>query len=134
MSTSYFLVCMDCKTGVLLGKTVSLGKYIGCLDNIYGFSHFSARVNGEWVFEEENILNIQQFFVIHRGHELRVLPDTVEKYVENSSFPHSWPSEDNDVDERFDRVKFFEVNVSNIDPKKETEDLPIDLINKIKRF
>ena len=58
MSVSYYLVCMHCKSGVLLGKTIPV-EYYG--NDCFGFSQ---------MFEADDWRDLQQFLVAHRLHEL----------------------------------------------------------------
>ncbi len=84
MSVSYYLVCMHCKSGVVLGKTIPV-EYYG--NDCFGFSQ---------MFEADDLRDLQQFLVAHRLHELRVLPGSVERFASDIGVPHSFPGNDDD--------------------------------------
>jgi len=84
MSVGYYLVCMHCKSGVLLGKAIPV-EYSGA--DCFGFSQLQ-RV--------DDCRDLQQFLVTHRLHELRVLPGSVERFASNIGVPHSFPGKDDD--------------------------------------
>jgi hypothetical protein len=69
---------------------------------------------------------------LHRTHELRVLPDTVEKYASDIGFPQSFP----ELDRRWpeNRVNFLETDVGTPDPDREATELPPDVIKVLRSF
>ncbi len=131
MSNTYYLVCMDCKTGVLLGKVVP-AQY----DNIetYGFDQLGYQEFNKWKSSYDQLINIQKSLMIHRTHELRVLPDTVDKYATDVGIPHSFPGFDDDRDPESNRLLFLSTDVGTPNPEFETNNLSEELIEKLKKF
>jgi len=133
MSSSYFLTCLDCKTGVNLGKAIH-ASYPDCEVSTYGFNNLGSSALGEWKPSLDNLINVQHFLMLHRGHELRVLPDTAEKYANDIGFPHSWPDSNDDLDENHNRLKYLEQKVLKPSPENELDILPQEVIEKLKTF
>lgn len=132
MSNCYFLVCMDCKSGILLGKTIE-AQYPDITNPSVGFSEFGANKDF-WEFNYECSVNLQHFMMLHRGHELRVLPDTVDKFSTEKGFPNRWVGENNDPDPDYDRLDFLNSSVGHPNPKSEAETLACDVIEKLSKF
>lgn len=84
MSVGYYLVCMHCKSGILLGKATPV-EYSGA--DCFGFSQMQGA---------DSCRDLQQFLVAHRLHELRVLPGSVERFASDIGVPHSFPGNDDD--------------------------------------
>ena len=73
MSYTYHLTCIDC------GIVLDLGKIV-CLDESghsipWSFLGWRDLQNGQRIAETELWELIQRFTIIHRGHELRILPE-----------------------------------------------------------
>jgi hypothetical protein len=132
MSNSYYLVCMECKTGIHLGKTVC-ARYKDVNKDTYGFSSLGHTSGNSWHGTEESFADLQHFLILHRTHELRVLPDTVDVYATDLGFPHSFPCEENG-DVQYSRSVFLQSDVGYPDPKKEMQNLPDDVVEKLKKF
>ncbi|MCY7296227.1 hypothetical protein [Alteromonas sp. a30] len=132
MSNCYFLVCMDCKSGILLGKTVE-AKYSDITKSTSGFSELGTNKD-HWHFNYKCAVNLQHFLMLHRGHELRVLPDTVDKLARDKGFPNTWVGENNDPDPDYDRLSFLNQDVGIPDPESEMENLPNELLERLSKF
>ena len=72
--------------------------------------------------------------MLHRNHELRVLPDTVEKYAGNLGIPQSFPDDDKTADPEYNRTAFFLRDVGRPDPENEADDLPESVIERLREF
>lgn len=82
MSICYNLVCIDCGESFHLGKSVKLQSEFHKIPS-YGFSNIGS-VNGEISDSHKQLLvGLQHFLILHRQHELRVLPDDTAA-VQNS--------------------------------------------------
>ena len=79
---------------------------------------------------------VQHFLMLHRTHELRVLSDNVEKYAKHVGFPQTFPvhEEGEGGDFRYTREAFFNTDTGCPDPEKELENLPTELVEKLKNF
>lgn len=134
MGVDYFLVCMSCKNGIQLGKSIHV-KYRGMPEKTYGFSLMGTQKEGIWVPDVRCCSSLQHFLMLHRAHELRVLSEHVEKYAKHSTVPYSFPMLDFDEnDGEHSRYNFFSTSPSKPDPAKEADELPEDLIAKLKQF
>lgn len=133
MGIVYFLVCMDCKSGVHLGKAVHT-RYKSVSNPTYGFSSIGYTYEDGWRPNQEGTEELQHFLMMHRTHELRVLSERADKYAADIGFPQSWPSEGNSFDPPNDRQTFLETSAGIPDPEKEIENLPEELIRKLKTF
>lgn len=138
MSNSYYFICMDCKDGIHLGKAIKI-TYPGVETDSYGFGMLGYGGSGlddlkEWVADGKSVGLLQQFLMLHRGHELRILPDTVEKYESKTSkgIPHRFPLDDSKEECSYE--SYFSIKIEKPDPEKEADDLPIDLIDRLKKF
>ena len=133
MSYSYFLVCMKCRTGVLLGKAVRR-KYEGTEAETTGFTAlFFKRGGGSF---DSQILDdvecLDHFLMMHRTHELRVLPDSIEKHMKGVDFPESFPVDEDSTDPSFNRLTFLNQPVGKVDPAREADELDVDTIVALK--
>jgi hypothetical protein len=133
MSYDYFLVCMECKTGIHLGKTVYT-KYEGVDQVTLGFDLLGSTSEHAWSPSAKNCTDLQHFLILHRTHELRVLPETVGKYASELSVPHSFPTFDDDPDPEYNRIAFLSQDPGKPDPVKEGDELPEDVIKKLRIF
>lgn len=120
MSVSYYLVCMHCKSGVLLGKTIPV-EYYG--NDCFGFSQ---------MFEADDLRDLQQFLVAHRLHELRVLPGNAEKFASGIGLPHSFPGSDEDGLK--ERELLAEMTRDPANPDLDIEQIDGLVIEKLKGF
>jgi hypothetical protein len=132
MSDSYYLVCMECKAGIHLGKTVNT-RYKDIDSDTYGFSTLGHTTENGWRGSEDSFADLQHFLMKHRTHELRVLPDTVDIYAADIGFPHSFPCSD-DSDPEYSRSAFLASDVGCPSPQAEMEKLPDSVIEKLKEF
>lgn len=120
MSVSYYLVCMHCKSGVLLGKAVPV-EYSDT--ECFGFSQLRGG---------DDCLDLQQFLVAHRLHELRVLPENVEKFASDIGVPHSFPgNDDGGIEERH---ALAEMTREPPNPDFDLEQLDQAVVEKLKWF
>lgn len=132
MSYSYFIVCMECKTGVLLGKSV-FTRYKNSEHVTYGFENLGCTSEDGWSPYEQGCSELQHFLMLHRNHELRVLPDTAQKYAGDLDIPQSFPCAD-DSDPEYDRTAFFLKDTGVPDPEKEADELPESVIDRLREF
>lgn len=121
MSVRYFLVCMDCKSGVLLGKVIPV-EYFG--SSCFGFSQLK---------ETEEWHDLPQFLLAHRSHELRVLPGNAEKFAADIGFPHSFPG-GNDNEGLAEREHLAEMTKQPPDPELDLSKLDQAVIDRLKNF
>ena len=133
MGVAYFLVCMDCKSGVHLGKAVAT-QYDEESQTTYGFSDIGHNSGNAWMPSASTVINISHFLMLHRGHELRVLPDSVEKYASVIGFPHGWPDSDDDLDPNHSRTIFLDTEIPRPSADEDLKNLPKNLIDKLKKF
>lgn len=124
---------MECKTGVLLGKPVRT-QYKGIQHESYGFGGLGHTFGDGWEPREHRCSELQHFMMLHRNHELRVLPDTVEKYAGDLGIPQSFPDDDKTTDQEFNRTAFFLKDTGKPDPVKEADELPPSLIERLRKF
>lgn len=74
MGISYKLVCIDCGESFHIGKSHKLQSEFHKIPS-YGFSNIGS-LDGEFSNNHKKFLiGIQHFLILHRQHELRVLPD-----------------------------------------------------------
>ncbi|MBU2713400.1 hypothetical protein [Zooshikella harenae] len=93
MLQDYTLVCMDCGEGFSLGEAIFI-KYNSVQEITYGYSAITNNDN-PWSILELKAAQIQHFLMQHRLHEIRVLPQGVEKYTGSGDFPSSYLRYDN---------------------------------------
>lgn len=131
MGVTYFLTCMQCKTGLNLGKAVKT-HYDGVPKQTYGFDALGHSSQGPYTPSIPHLELLQHFLMLHRTHELRVLPDTVAKYVTDIGFPQSFP----ELDRRWpeSRVNFLEIDVGTPDPEREVDELAPDVVKVLRSF
>lgn len=123
MSISYFLVCMQCKSGVLLGKAVPVTY---SAESCFGFSQLGEALG-------EGFLDVQQFLMAHRLHELRVLPGNVERFASDLGVPHSFPSS-GDIDGIQEREALARRTREAPNPEGDLSNLDPDLLDKLSLF
>ncbi len=134
MSMDYSLICMDCNRAVNLGKIVSVFIKDYSIDS-YGFSQIGGGYPDGWSAYDHGCSEINQFFMIHLAHEMRVLPDNAEVYA-STDFPNGFPVIDEDdtpdPDPRYSRKEFFcqAVTLPDGDEYKQYSE---DLIKRIGR-
>lgn len=133
VSYSYFIVCMECKTGVLLGKAVYT-KYKGIENLTYGFENLGLTSEASWKPDPDGCSKLQHFLMLHRNHELRVLPDTVHKYAGDLGVPQSFPCDADDADPEYNKTTFFLSDTGKPDPEKEADELPESVIERLREF
>lgn len=120
MSVGYYLVCMHCKSGVLLGKAAPV-EYSGA--DCFGFSQLQGR---------DDCRDLQQFLVAHRLHELRVLPGSVERFASDIGVPHSFPG--NDYDGLKERQALAEMTREPPNPDFDLEQLDPVVVEQLRLF
>lgn len=123
MSISYFLVCMQCKTGVLLGKAVPVNY---SSESCFGFSQLGETLG-------EGFLDVQQFLMAHRVHELRVLPGNVEEFASDWGVPHGFPSS-GDIDGIREREALAKRTKDAPIPEEDISKFDSVLIEKLRLF
>ncbi len=80
------------------------------------------------------MVNVQYFLMLHRLHELRVLPDTVDMYASVDCVPSAFPTTDDDFDPIYNRKLFLSEDVGIPDPDKEAVNISDELKSKLKEF
>lgn len=134
MSDTYSIVCIDCKTGVELGKTVYI-QYKDIEKKSLGFNLLGYSDNEKsWKPNKKECSTLQHFLILHRTHELRVLPDTVDKYASFVGVPQSFPTDNDDPDPLYNRKIFLSQDVGKPEPEQEANNLPNSVIEKLKKF
>ena len=135
MSISYFLVCMECKDGVSLGKKQHR-KYPIAEKRTLGFASldFSLDVKDQPDGVLLNVECLDRFLMLHRTHELRVLPELAAKYSTDVAFPHSFPTVDDQGSEEYSRKVFLSTDLGDVDPEEDMANLSNDVIEKLKKF
>lgn len=124
---------MECKSGIYLGKATNT-KYGDDLQNTFGFSDIGSYDGSRWKASENTVINISHFLMLHRLHELRVLPDSVERFADDKGFPHSWPDTDDDPDILHNRKYFLQKEITTPNPDEDINNLSDEAILKIKKF
>ena len=133
MSSDYYLVCIDCKTGLLLGKSIHV-KFPEYDVSSYGFSSIGSLKNiEENSYAIQTCEDLQHFMMLHRCHELRVLPSEADKFAKHVGVPHSFPVDD-DAEPEYNRRLFFKSDTKVPDSKSETDALSEELIEKLNSF
>lgn len=133
MSSSYYFVCMECKTGILLGKSIYV-EYPDYDVRSYGFSSIGTfRKDKDNSYAIETCEELQHFMMLHRCHELRVLPSDADRYAEHLGLPNSFPCFE-DSEPGYIRENFFRSNMKAPDGKSEADALPKELVKKLKLF
>jgi hypothetical protein len=67
--TSWFFLCVDCTTAVSLGQ-IALGPREG-EGRLRGFRDWPS---GEWIEKQSIWPVVEHFLLVHRGHELGLVP------------------------------------------------------------
>lgn len=133
MGIAYFAVCMDCKTGIILGNPVRR-DYKGIEEESTGLTSFTFEEGdtNEHLLRKTEIL--EHFLVMHRSHEIRILPETVDQYSTHIGIPQSFPLFDDDPSPEDNRLVFLRQPVGTLDPQREADDLPPDVVSRLKEF
>ena len=129
MSYSYYLTCVDCGFSVHLGKTIDV-KYASIPGKKNGFAMLGSDPSEGWRPSQKSIEELQQFLFVHRGHEIRVIPETVN--TRDSSIEFVFPIDDETNDPLFKRSCFFSSGESKADPNIDADRLPDDVIRRLK--
>lgn len=116
-----------------LGKAVST-QYYETSQETYGFSDIGHNSGNGWIPSIPVVVNIDHFLMLHRGHELRVLPDSAAKYAENIGFPHEWPDDNDDLDPRHNRSSFLDKEIPRPDSDQDLNNLSKELVERLRRF
>jgi len=129
VSCSYYLVCLDCGTSIHLGKAVAV-NYEDVADTKVGFASLSCSKDARKKFSRGAWAELQHFLMVHRGHELRVVPETVQHL--DSSIEFVFPTDNDTNDPLFNRSIFFENGNCKPDSIKDAEKLSNDVIRRLK--
>jgi hypothetical protein len=130
MSVGYQITCVKCRTTVLLSKAIEI-QYDFRENKNFGFSGLGGNCDGAWKVNKKSVAELQQFLMLHRGHEIRVLSEASERFPENDGFLVIDP--DTNEPECSEDV-FFSTNSPPPDPLREVEDYEPDLVAKLKKF
>lgn len=75
-----------------------------------------------WKPFSRGVADLQQFLVIHRGHELRVIPDTLDDMESNSAYLNA---EQSDLHGQLpSRMTFFQKDDAVLDPQADKYRVP----------
>lgn len=133
MSSDYYLVCTECKTGLLLGKSIHV-EYPEYDVTSYGFSSMGSLKN---IKDNSHAIqtceDLQHFLMLHRCHELRVLPSEADRYAEHVGIPNSFPFGD-DAEPEYNRAGFYRSETKIPDGRSEADAFPEELIKKLNSF
>ena len=127
MSYSYFLTCLDCGRSIHLGKTIGV-EYSGIEGVKTGFAMLGGNNVSGWQPSKEVVEELQHFLFVHRGHELCVVPETVNNRAPEIEF--AFPTDDETSDPLFNRSSFFAQDVTKADA--EDDQLADDVILRLK--
>ncbi|WP_152511469.1 MULTISPECIES: hypothetical protein [unclassified Labrenzia] len=128
MSYSYYLTCIDCGSSIFLGKTIDV-HYDGISDVKTGFSMLGGDKESGWQPSQKAMEELQHFLFVHRGHELRVVPETVNRRDANIEFV--FPADDDTADPLFNRSSFFDSGHDKADPEREADMLEEGVIQRL---
>ena len=133
MGVTWSLCCLDCGDGVLLGKPVK-GGGPGPGPGTLGFETLGRQGDEGWAPAAEGAANLAHFLMLHRCHELRVLPETAGALATREEFPTAWPDQPGDPDPAHDRTRFLARDPGRPDPVAETAALPERVKARIAEF
>ena len=74
MSHTYHLLCVDCREVLDLGKVVNLSEDAEPIPWTAG--GWRDQATGEWLKGAELWNLVERFLILHRGHELRNVPES----------------------------------------------------------
>jgi hypothetical protein len=135
MSVNYDLICLDCKQGVGLSKIITVRYEAGDRET-YGFDALGETADGAWEPIASACAEVQHFLMLHRTHELRVLPEHIEKYFDENTEPVRVVTRDTDEyeldDYEYSRSEFFAADPGKLDPGAEADALPPHVIRKLR--
>ncbi len=117
MSITYHVSCMDCNSGIHLGKIVR--THYGEID-IEALGVLGYERDGKWHPQEGTCMILDHFLVLHRGHELRVMPEVAAR----GDFPRELIFDD-------DGEEFLHRDVGCIDPHNEVANYPAELLDRL---
>jgi len=126
MSGSYFLSCIDCSMSILLGRPTSV-KYQEFPQQKFGFAMLGSGRSG-WEPFDRGVADLQQFLVIHRGHELRVIPDTIGEMESNADNLDGY--ETDQQDRLLSRMAFFQNDDAVLDAQADKYGVPATALEK----
>jgi len=135
MSVSYFIVCMECRTGVNLGKPVKR-TYENVGEESIGFSSLvftEGAKHASYNYLLRSVEELDHFLMLHRSHELRVLPETADLHATDIGFPNSFPVDD-DSSKEYNRLVFLSQSVGEVDPCRDLESLKPEIIKNLEKF
>jgi hypothetical protein len=118
---------------VYLGKSTSATFAPNNL-KYFGFSNIGHMSSGEWRPDGDGCARLQHFLMVHRSHELRVLPEYIEQYATEQALPSGFPTNEEDDDPDYNLIDFFKQNAGTPDPHKEADDLPLSLVDRLRRI
>ncbi len=133
MSNSYFMICADCEDGLalLLGKAIFV-HYEGREKQNFGFASLGGDMGGHWQSAQKGCEELSHFLMLHRGHELRVVPDVIDGPPYGVDLPQGFPSDDDTSDPNFNRSVFFARDPVKPDPEADAANLPAELIRRLR--
>ncbi len=130
MSINYYLICMDCKEVLDIGKIIQLRSLKSGVE-YYGFDGIGGLkdTNKPPILHYELIEAISFFFMKHRHHELRILPDSIGKLQATGGLSISYEAID------YDELDIF-LSQPTQKPSvlSEIENLPKEVIEKIRKL
>ena len=128
MSYSYYLVCLDCGKSIHLGKSISV-TYTNNYAANYGFAMLGNNTADGWEADTESASKLQQFFAIHRGHALSVLPETVQRKAPTVEFV--FPVDNDTKDPLYNCKDFFEHPIDPPDAETDWTKVSDDILQKL---
>lgn len=111
-----------------LGKPIKV-RYRENPQENFGFAWLGGGI-GSWSPSYEGVADLQQFLVIHRGHELRVLPGSAGGA--NVAIEFLFPDDDDTTDPHFNRTAFFEHEDAVLDVELDRQRVPESVLKKLK--
>ncbi|GBQ44935.1 hypothetical protein ACM0P6_12160 [Komagataeibacter sucrofermentans] len=139
MGRYYYMVCMECGEVVNLGKAVAFtDDRLAAPDPLYGFAFTT---DGHQHDDGDNISPVtimtwrylEHFMMRHRGHELRVLPDLIEKY-ENDHFPVYAPGDPFGTDEYLPDESYYRSPTGRPDQDRDAARVPDSVVKRLKEL
>jgi hypothetical protein len=128
MSIDYQLVCIDCLESISLGKAVS-ARYRKQNTKSYAFDNLGMgggenQVKDHWEPDIDGCEVLSHFLMLHRTHELRVLPDSVLNVI-SLNFPI------NDEYDDYSYTEFLNSELKRPRSDEDAEKVPADVIYRI---
>lgn len=88
MAFTYYLACFDCKAALPVGRIIRPDEWETTqVDaNRFGFSGFVSEKDSHRISDYELMELLTRFLIVHRVHEIRLLPETALSFVDVDSF------------------------------------------------